>query len=114
MAVSLVRGAILMKKYVVLALVLTLGLLVSALIVEQPRLAIASEAEAGAVLAEDPEGWLFGGTFYFNPKDPRLNVPKLRGLGVTLNFGNPFAWLVLAGVIVLVIVTKFLPKRKGM
>ena len=34
------------------------------------------------------------GVFYSNPKDPSLFVPKRFGIGYTLNFGNPWAWVV--------------------
>ncbi len=101
-----------MKKLAMVALILTFGLFVSSLMLEQPQVVAASAAKS-AVLAEDPEGWIWGGTIYYNPKDPRLNVPKLRGSGMTLNFANPFAWVVLVAIFVVVIVAKFLPKRKG-
>ena len=34
-----------------------------------------------------PEHWKMG-FFYVNPKDPLLVVPKLNGMGWTLNFGH--------------------------
>ncbi len=40
------------------------------------------------------EGWK--GIFYSNPEDPALLVPKRFGIGWTLNFGNPWSWVVLA------------------
>ena len=40
------------------------------------------------------EGW--SGIFYSNPNDPALFVPKRYGIGYTLNFGNPWSWIVLA------------------
>jgi uncharacterized membrane protein len=39
------------------------------------------------------EGW--HGAYYSNPNDPRLWVPKLLGLGWTLNFAHRGAWPVL-------------------
>jgi uncharacterized membrane protein len=36
------------------------------------------------------------GIFYSNPDDPALLVPKRFGIGYTLNFGNPWSWVVLA------------------
>lgn len=35
------------------------------------------------------------GIFYSNPDDPAVFVPKRHGIGYTLNFGNPWSWLVL-------------------
>ena len=40
------------------------------------------------------EGW--SGPFYSNPDDPALFVPKRYGIGYTLNFGNPWSWIVVA------------------
>jgi len=45
------------------------------------------------------EGW--NGFAYSNPKDPRLWVPKLSGLGATLNFAHVRAWLILAAILAL-------------
>ena len=39
------------------------------------------------------------GIFYFNPDDPAVWVPKRFGIGYTLNFARPAAWIVLAAVI---------------
>ena len=35
------------------------------------------------------------GIFYVNPADPALFVAKRLGIGYTLNFGNPWSWVVL-------------------
>lgn len=35
------------------------------------------------------------GIFYINPEDPRLWVPKYLGIGWTLNFSRPIAWVIL-------------------
>ena len=50
---------------------------------------------------EDPNCWKLG-LFYVNPKDKRLFVPKRFGFGLTMNFGNPNAMIVIAGVIALI------------
>jgi hypothetical protein len=44
------------------------------------------------------------GSFYSNPSDPALLVPKRFGIGYTLNFGNPRSWAVLAFVLLMVVV----------
>ena len=44
-----------------------------------------------------PKGW--NGVIYSNREDPRIFVPKLAGIGYTLNFGNPRAWLVLVAML---------------
>lgn len=44
------------------------------------------------------------GPFYVNSKDPRLFVPKFtRWLGYTLNFGNPYSWIVLGGFAAIIV-----------
>jgi uncharacterized membrane protein len=44
------------------------------------------------------EGW--NGVIYSNPKDPRLWVPKLSGLGATLNFAHTQSWVILGAILV--------------
>jgi len=44
------------------------------------------------------------GIFYSNPDDPAVLVPKRYGVGYTLNFGNPWSWVVLGLILLLVTV----------
>lgn len=46
-----------------------------------------------------PKG--FTGIAYNNPEDKRLWVPKLSGLGSTLNFAHPWAWPVMLALLAL-------------
>ncbi len=41
----------------------------------------------------------YHGVIYRNPDDPRLWVPKLAGVGYTLNFAHPWAWPVLLAIL---------------
>ena len=43
------------------------------------------------------EGW--NGIIYRNPQDPRLWVPKITGLGSTLNFAHRRSWLLLLALL---------------
>jgi uncharacterized membrane protein len=55
----------------------------------------------------DPKNWK--GLIYFNRNDPRLWVPKIApSFGWTLNFANPYAYLMFAAIIVLVIACNYL------
>jgi len=46
-------------------------------------------------MRNDPENYKWG-IFYFNRKDPRMVVPKRnRIMGWTMNFANPYAYLIL-------------------
>jgi uncharacterized membrane protein len=54
-------------------------------------------------MRNDPENykWVI---FYFNSKDPRMIVPKRnRIMGWTLNFANPYSYLILLGIAVFAI-----------
>lgn len=55
---------------------------------------------AGAAFGTRASGWKWGGLVYYCPEDPALFVPKQRGIGQTLNFGRPSAWVFLALVLV--------------
>ncbi len=56
---------------------------------------------------KDPSNWK--GLFYMNRKDPRLVVPKLYPLmGWTLNFANPWVYLVLLGLAGLILISQWL------
>ena len=56
----------------------------------------------------DPEKYKWG-IFYCNPIDKRAVVPKRNmGLGYTLNFAQPLAWVLVIGFIFLVILTGYL------
>lgn len=68
--------------------------------------AVRAEREVGG----DRTGWKWGGLIYANPNDPDVFVSKRVGVGVTINFGRPLGWLLMAlvllpGVILIVGVT---------
>jgi uncharacterized membrane protein len=44
-------------------------------------------------------GWRWAGTIYYAPEDPAVFVPKLRGIGQTLNFARPMAWVFLLAIL---------------
>jgi uncharacterized membrane protein len=54
-----------------------------------------------AVLGTHATGWRWGGIVYYAPADPALFVPKRFGIGQTLNFARPAAWILLAVVLAL-------------
>ncbi|HEX2868518.1 MAG TPA: DUF5808 domain-containing protein [Ignavibacteriales bacterium] len=51
---------------------------------------------------DEAKSWYLWG-FYFNPKDSRMFLPKRSGLGITINFANPWAVAILIVLIVLII-----------
>jgi uncharacterized membrane protein len=48
--------------------------------------------------ATPDEAWKAGGLIYFNPRDPAIWVENRIGPGYGLNMGNPRAWLLIAGM----------------
>jgi uncharacterized membrane protein len=53
-------------------------------------------------MSKDPANWR--GAIYFNRKDPRIGVPKFNSsMGFTFNMANPFSYLILIGMIVLIL-----------
>lgn len=55
----------------------------------------------GTVINRDDDHYWKLGQFYFNRKDPSLFLEKRFGVGWTINLANPFAWLILIGIITL-------------
>jgi uncharacterized membrane protein len=49
----------------------------------------------------------YNGIIYKNPDDPRLWVPKISGLGYTLNFAHPWAWPILIAIVAIPLVVVF-------
>lgn len=54
---------------------------------------------------DDPSNWTWG-LFYYNKEDKRILTPKrMRGLGWTINFANPYSliiFLIIIGIIICV------------
>ncbi len=49
------------------------------------------------------------GILYCNPNDSRVIVPKrFRGLGWTLNFGNPYSYIVIAIFVAIIVASQYL------
>ena len=61
----------------------------------------AGEEGTGLIHRDDDKYW-WGGLLYVNRDDPALMVPRRFGLGWALNFGNPRAAMLLAGVLALI------------
>ncbi len=59
---------------------------------------VAADAPVGDRLADENWKW---GIFYVNRADPALMTEKRIGIGYTLNFANPWSWLLLAGLLVI-------------
>ncbi|HBG58009.1 DUF5808 domain-containing protein [Proteiniphilum sp. UBA1028] len=59
-------------------------------------------------MRNDRENYKWG-IFYYNPNDPRIILPKRnRFMGWTVNFANPFAYLIIIGIILFGIIMAYL------
>jgi uncharacterized membrane protein len=57
---------------------------------------------------DDPSNWKFG-VLYFNKEDKRIFPPKrLKALGWTINFANPYSIVTLATIIVIATILNML------
>lgn len=54
-------------------------------------------------IMDDDAKWVLG-LFYYNPGDPSVFVEKRAGIGYTLNYARPLAWIFTVGIAVFVIV----------
>lgn len=59
--------------------------------------------EKDELYKDDDDNWILGG-MYFNKKDPAWMVEKRRGIGWTVNFANPKAWLAIGGLVIFIII----------
>jgi uncharacterized membrane protein len=75
------------------------GPLLIALVVGFTRLTTVIRAERASGRAESVKG--YHGLYYADSDDRRLWVPKLNGMGWTINFGHPLGWPMLALVVIL-------------
>lgn len=50
-------------------------------------------------MKNDPDNYKWG-FFYSNPADPRCFVPRKTGIGWSLNFANPYAYLVIVSIFI--------------
>lgn len=56
----------------------------------------------------DEDDYWKGGIFYFNKNDPSIFVEKRFGIGWTINFANPIAYLALFGpILIILLITYF-------
>jgi hypothetical protein len=65
------------------------------------RLVATGRGPIGDRTADDR--WI-GGLLYFNTTDPALLVERRMGIGWTVNFGNPWSWVLVIAVAVIVVV----------
>lgn len=50
---------------------------------------------------------IHGNIFYYNKEDSNFLVPKVYGIGLSVNWANPITWLFIFAIILLIFVRKF-------
>lgn len=87
--------------------VFTIGIFCSIILIPIIYSMIAHSKNKTKITTNDQETYSnhWVGLFYFNPKDKRLLVPKrMVGMGWTINFGNPYSYLLIIVIIVIIII----------
>lgn len=70
----------------------------------------AASAATGKVNRDDDKHWILG-QFYFNPDDPALFLEKRFGIGWTVNFARPLAWIIFLAPLAVAAALIFLVER---
>ena len=66
-----------------------------------------SEKSFNDPMDRNPGKWR--GLFYYDPKDPRIRVPKLDPtLGWTLNFANPYTYVFIIALVGIILLSIYL------
>jgi uncharacterized membrane protein len=95
------------------AIVIVYAIVLSVRLGQSGSRAAVAASDAGdnptAVARDDDRFWK-AGLFYCNPDDPAVFLEKRFGIGYTVNFANPKAWLFIALPLVLIVVALLLTR----
>lgn len=72
------------------------------------RIKLSDNAERGSETSADHDKYWKLGLFYFNWNDPAIFVEKRFGVGWTINFARPIAWIILLAIIALPILARLI------
>src|ERR1017187_8098039 len=102
------RNTVTLKCFPILGMSLSFTVVVTLLLIRagQGGSRLAGAAAGGVIPAGDRTAdryWKLG-LFYVNGEDPVLMVEKRFGIGYTINFGHPGAWLVIGTLVAVAIV----------
>jgi len=61
------------------------------------------QGKASVEVADLDQHWKLG-IFYVNRNDPAIFVEKRFGVGWSINYGNPIAWLITIGILAIVLI----------
>ena len=101
-------GIVPMPLVAPVALLSTVGLFVAYIWAHGRTLTEAKKTPVARTASDDARHWMLG-IIYFNPSDPRIDVPTNFGYGSTLNMARGTSWFILslplffAGLIALIL-----------
>ncbi|MCJ8011749.1 DUF5808 domain-containing protein [Paenibacillus sp. KQZ6P-2] len=103
-----VQGSILMIVSLLMPSLIVIMALVISLTTGQGGRRIGRPAlGTGTTAINDDRYWKLG-LIYFNPSDPAMFIEKRMGIGWTINFARPAAWLIIVGILVIVTAAGFI------
>ncbi len=91
------------------AAIITLSIVLLVIVLFVAFFRMVRKKEPSGNVLDDDNKW-FLGIFYFNPSDSSLFVEKRSGIGRTVNFGRPLAWVLIAALILFIIIRSFWSK----
>ena len=85
-------------------LIITIGLVIGAIILsfttgQGGSRVKSTTGKSGNIINRDDDTYWKLGQFYFNKEDPALFLEKRFGVGWTINFARPLAWILFLGII---------------
>lgn len=112
---SLAERGELLTAIVIAGVLVSLAGTIAPLVIYVPRIMRTNDAlraiAGTAALGTHASGWRFSGMIYYAPHDPAVFVPKRHGLGQTVNFARPAAWIFLAAVVAIPLLLSLFMKR---
>jgi uncharacterized membrane protein len=104
-ALSLLQApALAMNLWSVAFLVTVVAFIVNLLLAGQGGTRLTAAVGGRPIGDRTPDARWIGGFIYFNRTDPALLVEKRMGIGWTLNYGNPWSWVPLIAVAIIVVI----------
>jgi uncharacterized membrane protein len=89
---------------IIVAVVCVIGSVALSVVYGQAGSRIAARVEGeGGMVDDDDEHWKLG-ILYFDPDDASVFLPERFGVGWTVNYARPQAWLMIAGLVAAMVV----------
>lgn len=109
MRFQLQSGIVMLVSLLFPSLIIIMAFVLSLTTGQGGRLINRTSPGGGTTAVNDDRYWKLG-FVYYNPNDPALFVEKRMGIGWTVNFARPAAWMVTAGILIAVLAAIFFGK----